>query len=109
MVIRYTHTVQCTCLIISKPRCILTGLPWQAAAEAEAATLSMVRRTIPDASSTDEANQIIRGNWFKAIDDHHLRFGRSKINDVLDIGCSVGVSTKYLADNYPSANITVSE
>ena len=84
------------------------GLLWQAAAEAEAATLSIAKRAIPDASSTDEANQVVRGNWLKAIDDHHLQFGNSEIKDIIDIGCSVGVSTKCLADKYPSANITVS-
>lgn len=84
------------------------GLLWQAAAEAEAATLSIAKRAIPDASSTEEANQIVRWNWIKAIDEHHQQFGNSRINDIIDIGCSVGVSTRCLADKYPGANITVS-
>lgn len=81
----------------------------QAAAEAEAATMSMVRRAIPDASSLDEANQIVRGNWLEAIERHHIQHsGDLIIRDILDIGCSVGVSTRFLADKFPSAILTVS-
>ncbi|XP_030928908.1 uncharacterized protein LOC115955020 [Quercus lobata] len=83
------------------------NLSWLAAAEAEAATMSMARRAIPDASSLDEANEIIRGNWLQAIEQHHLQYsGNSTIRDILDVGCSVGVSTGYLADNFPSAKVT---
>ncbi|KAL8506488.1 hypothetical protein ACS0TY_017396 [Phlomoides rotata] len=83
------------------------NLSWLAAAEAEPATMSMVRRAIPDASSLDEANQIVRGNWLQAIENHHLQYsGNSTIRDILDIGCSVGVSTKFLADKFPSAKVT---
>ncbi|KAK7830454.1 putative phycocyanin operon protein w [Quercus suber] len=83
------------------------NLSWLAAAEAEAATMSMARRAIPDASSLDEANEIIRGNWLQAIEQHHLQYsGNSTIRDILDVGCSVGVSTGYLADKFPSAKVT---
>ncbi|KAK2983715.1 hypothetical protein RJ640_016619 [Escallonia rubra] len=83
------------------------NLSWLAAAEAEAATMSMVRRAIPDASSLDEANQIVRGNWLQAIEQHHQQYsGNSQIRDILDVGCSVGVSTRYLADRFPSAKVT---
>lgn len=71
--------------------------------------MSMARRAIPDASSLDEANEIIRGNWLQAIEQHHLQYsGNSTIRDILDVGCSVGVSTGYLADKFPSAKVTVS-
>lgn len=81
----------------------------QAAAEADAATMSMVRRAIPNASSLDEANQIVRGNWLDAIEKHHQQYSADfSIRDILDIGCSVGVSTGYLADRFPSAKVTVS-
>ncbi|KAF5732532.1 hypothetical protein HS088_TW17G00059 [Tripterygium wilfordii] len=83
------------------------NLSWLAAAEAEVATMSMAMRAIPDASSLDEANQIVRGNWLQAIDQHHLQYsGNSGIKDILDIGCSVGVSTRFLADKFPSAKVT---
>ncbi|XXG67056.1 hypothetical protein AAC387_Pa06g0489 [Persea americana] len=83
------------------------NLSWLAAAEAEAATMSMMRRAIPNASSLEEASQIVRGNWLRAIEQHHLQYsGDSGIRDILDIGCSVGVSTRLLADKFPSANVT---
>lgn len=71
--------------------------------------MSMVRRAIPDASSLDEANQIVRGNWLNAIEQHHQQFpGNAMIENILDIGCSVGVSSRYLANKFPSAKVTVS-
>ncbi|XP_004505505.2 uncharacterized protein [Cicer arietinum] len=83
------------------------NLTWLAAAEAEAATKSMVRRAIPNASSIDEATQILRGNWLQAIEQHHLQHSQtSMISDILDIGCSVGVSSRCLADKFPTANVT---
>ncbi|KAH0723777.1 hypothetical protein KY289_006821 [Solanum tuberosum] len=83
------------------------NLSWLAAAEADAATMSMVRRAIPNASSLDEANQIVRGNWLDAIEKHHQQYSADfSIRDILDIGCSVGVSTGYLADRFPSAKLT---
>ncbi|CAM8951674.1 hypothetical protein QQ045_017060 [Rhodiola kirilowii] len=81
------------------------NLSWLAAAEAEVATRSMVRRAIPNASSEDEATEIVRGNWLLAIEQHHLKYSGSPINDILDIGCSVGVSARFLADKFPSAKI----
>lgn len=70
--------------------------------------MSIAKRAIPDVS-INEANKIIRGNWLNALEQHHQQYsGNLKIKDVLDIGCSVGVSTRYLADQFPSANMTVS-
>lgn len=69
----------------------------------------MVRRATPDASSLEEANKIVRGNWLQAIERHHLQYsGNSTVRDILDVGCSVGVSTRFLADKFPSAKVTVS-
>ncbi|KAJ4729675.1 CMV 1a interacting protein 1 [Melia azedarach] len=81
------------------------NLSWLAAAEAEAANLSMTKRAIPYASSVDEANLVMRGNWLQAIEQHHQQCG-GEIRHILDIGCSVGVSTKHLADKFPSAKVT---
>nr|GEW28433.1 S-adenosyl-L-methionine-dependent methyltransferase [Tanacetum cinerariifolium] len=83
------------------------NLSWLAAAEAEAATMSISKRAIPDASTVAEANEIVRGNWLNVIELHHQQYsGSLKIRDILDIGCSVGVSTRYLADKFPSAKLT---
>ncbi|XP_028238039.1 uncharacterized protein LOC114417134 isoform X2 [Glycine soja] len=86
------------------------NLTWLAAAEAEAATMSIARRAVPDASSTQEAIKILRGNWLRAIEQHHIQYSESfVINDILDIGCSIGISTRYLADKYPTAKVTFHE
>ncbi|KAI4363858.1 hypothetical protein MLD38_020025 [Melastoma candidum] len=83
------------------------NLSWLAAAEVEAATLSLFVRAIPEASSKEEASLVIRGNWLKAIRQHLERHsGNLAVNDILDIGCSVGISTNHLADAFPSAHVT---
>lgn len=71
--------------------------------------MSMVRRAIPNASSLEEANQIVRGNCLEAIENHHQKYSKnSKIGDyILDIGCSVGVSTRFIAEKFASAKVTV--
>ncbi|KNA24246.1 hypothetical protein SOVF_017330 [Spinacia oleracea] len=82
------------------------NLSWLAAAEAEPATMSITRRAIPDASSLDEAIDIVRGNWLRAIEQHHQQYSvNSTVEDILDIGCSVGWSTRFLANTFPSANV----
>lgn len=83
------------------------NLSWQAAAEMEAATASMVIRCCPTARSVEEAIEVVRGNWLKAIEDHHHKCsGGLEISDILDIGCSTGIGTRYLADRFPSAQVT---
>ncbi|KAF3327101.1 Erythromycin 3''-O-methyltransferase [Carex littledalei] len=83
------------------------NLSWLAASEAEAATMSIAKRAIPDASSIEEANQRVRGPWLSAIENHHLKYSGNKceIRDILDIGCSVGVSSRCLAEKFPSASV----
>ncbi|XP_057984341.1 uncharacterized protein LOC110653768 isoform X3 [Hevea brasiliensis] len=49
------------------------NLSWLAAAEAEPATMSIARRAMRNASSPEEANQVMRGNWLQAIQQHHLQ------------------------------------
>lgn len=71
--------------------------------------MSIAKLAVPNAPTVDEANKIVRGNWLKAIENHLKQYsGNSEINDILDIGCSIGVSTRYLAEMFPSANVTVS-
>ncbi|XP_055962446.1 uncharacterized protein LOC126655201 isoform X1 [Mercurialis annua] len=79
----------------------------EAAAEAEPATMSMVRRSLPNVASLEEGIQILRGNVLKTITQQHQTYsGKSVIDDILDIGCSVGVSTRFLADSFPSAKVS---
>ncbi|XP_057849818.1 uncharacterized protein LOC131060566 [Cryptomeria japonica] len=83
------------------------NLSWEAAAEVEAATMSVCRRAIPSAASLEEATKVMRGNWLQAIEDHHNQnSGGLAVSDILDIGCSCGVSTRFLADKFPCANVT---
>ncbi|WRX09595.1 Methyltransferase type 11 - like 4 [Theobroma cacao] len=82
------------------------NLSWLAAAEAEVATMSVARRAIPHASSIEEATKELRGNWLQVIEQHHMKHSGSTIENIIDIGCSVGVSTRFLADKFPSAKVT---
>lgn len=82
------------------------NLSWLAAAEAEAATMAIAKRAVPDVS-IDEANKIVRGMWLHAIEKHIEQYSRDYvINDILDIGCSIGFSTRCLAEKFPSAKVT---
>lgn len=83
------------------------NLSWKAASEVEAATASMIIRAIPTAKDPEEATKVLRGNWLRAVEDHHFAHsGGREIKDVLDVGCSVGISTRCLADKFPSAQVT---
>ncbi|PWZ12439.1 40S ribosomal protein S8 [Zea mays] len=80
------------------------NISWLVAVETEPATMSIAKRAIPEATPIKEASQIIRDNWLNVIEEHHLKYsGNSQVNDILDIGCSVGVSTRYLTEKFPSA------
>lgn len=69
----------------------------------------MEKRTIPEAPTIEDATEIVRGNWLQAIEQHHNQHsGNTVVKGILDIGCSVGVSTRFLADKLPSAEVTVS-
>jgi hypothetical protein len=71
--------------------------------------MSIAKRPIPEATPIEEASQIIRDNWLNVIEEHHLKYsGNSQVNDILDIGCSIGVSTRYLTEKFPSAQAVVS-
>ncbi|XP_022149776.1 uncharacterized protein LOC111018124 [Momordica charantia] len=81
-------------------------LSWLAAAEVEPATMSMVMRAVPEASSLDEAKEVVFGNWLRTVDEHHRQYSGNPILHILDIGCSIGLSTRYLADKFPLAKTT---
>ncbi|EFJ11155.1 hypothetical protein SELMODRAFT_126718 [Selaginella moellendorffii] len=82
------------------------NLCWEAASEAEVATMSMVRRALPAAETTEEALEVLRGNWIRALESYHSQNSVLPVSQVLDVGCSVGLSTIYLAEAFPSAQIT---
>jgi ubiquinone/menaquinone biosynthesis C-methylase UbiE len=66
------------------------NLCWQAAFEAESATYSMALRVWPDESLTPQAAQDRLRSSFHDVLDNYLT---QPVQDALDIGCSVGIST----------------
>jgi ubiquinone/menaquinone biosynthesis C-methylase UbiE len=66
------------------------NLCWQAAFEAESATYAMALRIWPQESLTPEAAQDrLRASFHTVLDQH----SPPTVKDVLDMGCSVGIST----------------
>ncbi|NJN01768.1 MAG: class I SAM-dependent methyltransferase [Leptolyngbyaceae cyanobacterium RM1_1_2] len=73
------------------------NLCWQAAFEAESATYAMALRIWPDETLTYPAAQARLRNSF-----HHVlaAYGPESVSDILDLGCSVGLSTRSLQRYY---------
>ncbi|ASC72022.1 2-methyl-6-phytyl-1,4-hydroquinone methyltransferase [Halomicronema hongdechloris C2206] len=66
------------------------NLCWQAAYEAAPATYAMALRVWPKESLTWQAAQArLRGSFHQVLAEH----GPEAVQDILDIGCSVGIST----------------
>ncbi len=66
------------------------NLCWKAAFEAESATYAMPLRVWKNETLTwQEANHRLRSNFYQVIDNYIPH----RITDILDMGCSVGVST----------------
>ncbi|CAD7701304.1 unnamed protein product [Ostreobium quekettii] len=81
------------------------NLNWKAAFEVESATDVMCLRTWRDEDITPEvATTRMKNNIAYAV----LEYSKSAraVKDVLDVGCSVGVSTRWLAEAFPSASCT---
>jgi ubiquinone/menaquinone biosynthesis C-methylase UbiE len=79
------------------------NLCWSAAFEAESATYSMGLRVWRDQPLTwQEAQARLRGSF------HHVlaEYCTQPIQDILDMGCSVGISTRALHDYYQSRQDT---
>ncbi|MBE9041526.1 methyltransferase domain-containing protein [Oscillatoriales cyanobacterium LEGE 11467] len=75
------------------------NLCWKAAFEAESATKSMALRVWPKEELTWEAAQEkLRSSFHQVLAKHHTTPAR----DILDIGCSVGISTLALHRYYSS-------
>ncbi|MGD1905793.1 MAG: class I SAM-dependent methyltransferase [Leptolyngbyaceae cyanobacterium] len=73
------------------------NLCWQAAFEAESATYAMALRVWPKEDLTWQAAQDrLRGSFHQVLTDH----GPELVRDVLDMGCSVGISTLTLHRYY---------
>jgi ubiquinone/menaquinone biosynthesis C-methylase UbiE len=73
------------------------NLCWHAAFEAESATYAMALRVWPQESLTwQEAQARLRGSFHEVLALH----GPQQVRDILDIGCSVGISTLTLHRYY---------
>ena len=77
---------------------------WKAAFECESATMSMALRVWPkEALTYDEAQSRLRSSFLDALGDYTAKRNKP-ISKILDVGCSVGVSTFYLAEFFKSAS-----
>ncbi|MEM8502066.1 MAG: class I SAM-dependent methyltransferase [Cyanobacteria bacterium P01_D01_bin.1] len=75
------------------------NLCWPAAFEAESATYSMALRVWPDEDlSWQAAQDRLRSSFHQVLAD----YGPESVQDVLDVGCSVGLSTRTLHSYYDS-------
>ncbi|MEO0373459.1 MAG: class I SAM-dependent methyltransferase [Cyanobacteria bacterium P01_A01_bin.17] len=76
------------------------NLCWPAAFEAESATYSMALRVWPQEDLTwEDAQDRLRSSFHQVLAEH----GPRQVEQILDIGCSVGVSTLALQRFYPQA------
>ncbi|MEO0948375.1 MAG: class I SAM-dependent methyltransferase, partial [Cyanobacteria bacterium J06641_5] len=74
------------------------NLCWLAAFEAEAATYSMAMRIWPQENlSWQEANARLRGTFHEVLAQ---AIPPDEVRDILDLGCSVGLSTRALHEFY---------
>ncbi len=77
------------------------NLCWQAAFEAAPATYAMALRVWPqDNMSWQEAQSRLRQSFLTVLD----QYGPAQVNDILDVGCSVGISTLSLHRHYVQKN-----
>jgi len=77
------------------------NLCWQAAFEAAPATYAMALRIWPqEAISWQEAQDRLRQSFLAVLDQH----GPAQVTDILDLGCSVGISTLSVHRHYARRN-----
>ena len=79
------------------------NLNWNAAFEVESATLSMALRVWPDENLTyTEAQDRLRYSFLDALDNYRMqqKQQQQEVKTILDVGCSVGVSSFYLHDRF---------
>jgi ubiquinone/menaquinone biosynthesis C-methylase UbiE len=83
------------------------NLNWLAAYEAEPATYSMAMRVWKeeDGLSPVVAQERLRSSAFDQVKRYLQQHGTPQIRDIIDIGCSVGLSTRYLANSFPDAKM----
>jgi hypothetical protein len=65
-------------------------------------------RGVPQAATLEEATAFLRGNWLDRIQEHHeAHSGGLPVKTIVDVGCATGISTRFLADRFASADEVV--
>jgi len=83
------------------------NLCWLAACEAESATYSMALRVWPKERITYETAQArLRDSYTDALREHIKAHGTGEPKKIVDIGCSVGISSEYISNAFPEAEMT---
>jgi len=83
------------------------NLCWQAAFEAESATKSMALRVWPKEGLTWEtAQERLRSSFLDCLQDHITANNLAAPATILDVGCSVGMSTRAIHERFPQAEMT---
>lgn len=87
------------------------NLNWLAAFEAQSATYSMALRVWPEEVKAGslgwpEAQLRLRSGYTSAVSDFIQKHGLQRPRVVLDVGCSIGISTRALAAAFPEAEVT---
>jgi len=82
------------------------NLNWKAAIECESATMSMALRVWPDEQLTYiEAQDRLRLSFLDNVKKYIIDNKAIMPSNIVDVGCSVGVSTFYLSDYFKDSNI----
>jgi len=79
------------------------NLNWDAALEGDAATLSIAVNYWKN-NDPHESEKWLRNNITENINSYYKKHNVSEIKDILDVGCSVGVSSEYLYNSYKNVN-----
>ena len=83
-------------------------MSWLAAFEVEPASDAMCLRVYKTELdlSVMEATTRVRMGILDAVKDFAIKYNLKQPREIIDIGCSVGVSTRWLAHTYPEAEVT---
>lgn len=82
------------------------NLCWDAAFEAESATYAMALRIWKnEALTADQAQARLRSSFHAVLDQQ----GITNVRDILDVGCSVGISTRTLHDYYQAKALDLNQ
>ena len=82
------------------------NLCWQAAVEAEPATYSMALRVYPKERITaDAAQKRLRDSYTDALRAHVDEHYGKEPETIVDVGCSVGISTRYISDAFQKSKM----